>query len=231
MFFNGFVPGIWKEATILPLKNAGKPPGAISSYRPVSRTSCVVKTMERMVLNRLYYLSETRGWICNEQAGFHKLRSCDVQILRITQFISDGFQATKTQGSLKAHIDFSKSFDRVWREELLLATSSMGLLIPFTRWLRDVLSNRIARVQINGKRGDSFTTKARASTRCGAVSAAVPSMHIRPALRCAGDGEGGTLHRKRLPHQQLPQQTSHREGATACGHRRRRMEHLQENCP
>ncbi len=33
-FSKGDVPGIWKEATILPLKKAGKPPGAISSYRP-----------------------------------------------------------------------------------------------------------------------------------------------------------------------------------------------------
>ncbi len=38
------VPGIWKEATIFSLKKAGKPPGGISSYRPTSLTSCVVKT-------------------------------------------------------------------------------------------------------------------------------------------------------------------------------------------
>ncbi len=31
-FAKGVVPGIWKEATILPLKKAGKPSGAISSY-------------------------------------------------------------------------------------------------------------------------------------------------------------------------------------------------------
>ncbi len=53
-FSRGVVPGIWKEATILPLKKAGKPSGAISSYRPVSLTSCVVKTMESMVHSRLY---------------------------------------------------------------------------------------------------------------------------------------------------------------------------------
>ncbi len=69
-FSKSVVPGIWKEATILPLKKAGKPPGASSSYRPVSLTSCVVKTMERMVHNRLYNLVETRGWLCSEQAGF-----------------------------------------------------------------------------------------------------------------------------------------------------------------
>ncbi len=44
-FSKGVVPGIWKEATILPLKKAGKPSGAISSFRPVSLTSCVIKTM------------------------------------------------------------------------------------------------------------------------------------------------------------------------------------------
>ncbi len=94
-FSKGVVPGIWKEATILPLKKAGKPPGAISPYRPVSLTSCVVKTMARVVHNRLYNLAETRGWLCSEQAGFRKLRSCEDQILRITQTISDGFQAAK----------------------------------------------------------------------------------------------------------------------------------------
>ncbi len=62
-FFKGVVPGIWKEVTILPLKKVGKPPGTISSYRPVSLTSCVVKTMERMVHNRLYNLDQTGGWL------------------------------------------------------------------------------------------------------------------------------------------------------------------------
>ncbi len=109
-FSKGVVPGIWKEATILPLKKAGKPPGAISSYRPVSLISCIVKTMEWMVHNRLYNLAETRRWLCSEQAGFRKLRSCEDQILRITQTISDGFQAAKPQRSLMALLDFSIVF-------------------------------------------------------------------------------------------------------------------------
>ncbi len=57
-FSKGVMPGIWKEVTILPLKKAGKPPGAISSYLPVRLTSCVIKTMERMVNNHLCNLAE-----------------------------------------------------------------------------------------------------------------------------------------------------------------------------
>ncbi len=129
-FYKGVVPGIWKEATILPLKKAGKPPGAISSYRPASLTSCVVKIMERMVHNRLYNLAERRGWLCSEQAGFRKLRSCEDQILR------DGFQAAKPQHSLMALLDFSKAFDRVWREELPAHPEHLdrgGCQMPTTR--------------------------------------------------------------------------------------------------
>ncbi len=37
----------------------------------------------------------------------------------------------------------------------MLAALSKGLPIPFARWLRDFLSNRTARVQINGERGYS----------------------------------------------------------------------------
>ncbi len=122
--------GIWKEATTFPLKQAGKPLGATSSYRSVSLTSCGVKTMERIVHNRLYNIAERRGWLSSEQAGFRKLRSCEDQILRITPTISDGVQVAKPQRSLMTLLDFSKAIDRVWREELLLAASSKGRPLP-----------------------------------------------------------------------------------------------------
>ncbi len=91
-FSKGVLPGNLQEATILPLKKAGKPSGAIYTFRNVSLTSCVVKIMKRMVHNHLYNPAETRGWLCSERAGFRNLRSCEDQILRITQAISDGRQ-------------------------------------------------------------------------------------------------------------------------------------------
>ncbi len=75
-FFSGKSPQIWKITIILPLKKAGKPSGCISSYKPVRLTSCVAKTLERILLNRLYYLADTRDWLCTEKAGFRNNRSC-----------------------------------------------------------------------------------------------------------------------------------------------------------
>ncbi len=57
--------------------------------------TCVVKTLERILHNRLYYLAETLDWLCTYQASFRKNRSCEDQVLRLMQSISDGYQATK----------------------------------------------------------------------------------------------------------------------------------------
>ncbi len=75
-FSKGVLLGVRKEATIFPLKKPGKPPVSISSYRPVRLASCDVKTIERMVHSHLYNLGETKRWLCSEQAGFRKRRSC-----------------------------------------------------------------------------------------------------------------------------------------------------------
>ncbi len=120
-------------AIILPLKKAVKPPGCISSYRPVSLTSCVAKVLERIRHNRLYYLMETRNWLCTEQAGFCKNRSCEDQILRLTQSISDGYQAIKPKKIALALLDYSKVFDRVWREDLLIRAIDKGLPISYAQ--------------------------------------------------------------------------------------------------
>ena len=55
----GRVPQIWKEAIMIPIHKKGKDRRKSSSYRPISLTSCVVKTMERIINGRLMYYLET----------------------------------------------------------------------------------------------------------------------------------------------------------------------------
>ncbi len=102
--------------------------------------------MERVIHNRLYYLAETRGWLCPEQAGFKTSRSCEDQIPRVTQTISDGYQATMPRRTILTPQDFPNALDCVWKEDLLLRAIDKGLPLTFAKWLRDVLSNRQARV-------------------------------------------------------------------------------------
>ena len=69
-------PRIWRVATIIPLLKAGKSPSEVASFRPISLTSCVVKLLERIIADRLYYIAETNNMFSRFQAGFRKGRSC-----------------------------------------------------------------------------------------------------------------------------------------------------------
>ena len=137
-------------AIIIPLLKAKKPASDLASYRPISLTSCIVKVLERMVANRLYHLAETNGWISAAQAGFRKGRSCEDQITRVIQRISDGFNQKPFHRSVMVLLDFSKAYDTVWRERLLLTMVDKGVPMPFVRWLSSFLQNRQARVRFNG---------------------------------------------------------------------------------
>ena len=74
-----------------------------------------------MIATRLYHLAETTGMFSPLQAGFRKGRGCDDQIAKIIQAIEKGFQAKRMERSVLVLLDFSKAYDTVWRERLLLS--------------------------------------------------------------------------------------------------------------
>jgi hypothetical protein len=48
-------PKSWTEATVIPILKPGKDPNQTNSYRPISLTSFVCKTMKKMVNYRLVH--------------------------------------------------------------------------------------------------------------------------------------------------------------------------------
>ena len=149
-FQTGVVPKIWRHAIIIPILKNGKSASKMESYRPISLTSVVVKTLERLIMNRLYYEAETKEWISNKQAGFRAQRSCEDQVLRMVQGVSDNFQEKPPKRTVMALIDYSKAYDRVWREDLLLDLIQLGCPMQMVRWFRRFLSDRTGQVRYNG---------------------------------------------------------------------------------
>ncbi|KAG0432207.1 hypothetical protein HPB47_021087 [Ixodes persulcatus] len=68
------LPDSWKEAITVPLLKQNKPAREITSYRPISLTSCFGKLMERMVLRRLVYRLEATRALPDCFAGFRHHR-------------------------------------------------------------------------------------------------------------------------------------------------------------
>ena len=66
----GIFPSSWREATIVAIPRPGKDSSDPYNYRPIALTSCLCKTMERMVNNRLMWVLESKGLLASEQCGF-----------------------------------------------------------------------------------------------------------------------------------------------------------------
>ncbi|GBM72371.1 hypothetical protein AVEN_178048-1 [Araneus ventricosus] len=68
-------PSQWHEATVIPILQPGKDPSNPLHYRPIALTSCLCKTLERMVSARLVFELEKQGCISPLQSGLRRGRS------------------------------------------------------------------------------------------------------------------------------------------------------------
>ena len=106
-------------------------------------TSCVVRLLERILADLLYYIDETSNMFSRFQAGFRKARSCEDQITRIVREIEDGFQQLPMKHSVLALLDFSKAYDTVSREKLLLHVLNTGIPSTFIHCIRSFLNTAV----------------------------------------------------------------------------------------
>ena len=71
----GKFPDDWQYATIIPIPKPGKDPAEPNNYRPIPLTSCLCKTLERMINKRLTWFLESDNHISRFQSGFRSDRS------------------------------------------------------------------------------------------------------------------------------------------------------------
>ena len=108
---SGKIPEIFKTAHITPLLKPGCLKCKATSYRPVSLTSHIVKTYERVVKKYLQNYLEFYMKISPGQHGFRQKRSCLSQLLEHHEYILKGLEEGLNVETI--YLDFSKAFDKV----------------------------------------------------------------------------------------------------------------------
>ncbi|GBN43235.1 putative RNA-directed DNA polymerase from transposon X-element [Araneus ventricosus] len=103
-------PSQWREALVIPILKPGKDATDPMNYRPIALTSCLSKTLERMINDRLVYELETQNLIPMHQSGFRKGRSTLDNAIYLETQIRNAFVR-------KAHLvsiffDIEKAYDR-----------------------------------------------------------------------------------------------------------------------
>ena len=81
----------WRLATIIPIPKPGKAHAEPTNYRPIALTSCLCKTLERMINKRLVWYLESNNLITKLQSGFRAERSTNDNLVRLETFIRDAF--------------------------------------------------------------------------------------------------------------------------------------------
>ena len=92
---SGCFPPSWREAVVIPIPKPSKDHLDPGNFRPVALTSCLCKTMERMINVRLMSL-ESQGLLSEKQCGFRKNHSTLDHLVCFETFIRNAFVKKRT---------------------------------------------------------------------------------------------------------------------------------------
>ena len=151
------IPQKWRTANIKPLLKEGKDPKDPGSWRPISLTACLGKIMEKIIADRLTSYMESNKLLNENQAGFSKERCTTDQVLKLVQMASDKMHENKDgTTTMVTFFDFSRAYDKVWREGLLSKMIKLGIPYRFIKYARMFMSGRRRTMEINGTKNKTF---------------------------------------------------------------------------
>ena len=90
IWLSGDFPSDWRKAIVIPIPKPGKDPTNLTNYRPIALTSCICKTMERMIHRRLVLYLESYNLLTNVQCGFRSRCSTTDHLVRFVMFCTKG---------------------------------------------------------------------------------------------------------------------------------------------
>ncbi|GBP83460.1 Probable RNA-directed DNA polymerase from transposon BS [Eumeta japonica] len=111
-----------------------------ASYRPISLLSGLGKLFEKILKTRLSDHLLGKGLIIDEQFGFRPAHSCPQQVLRLVEYVSEGFETERS--TVAVFFDVAKAFDRVWHAGLIYKLYSLQVPDRLIITIQNYLANR-----------------------------------------------------------------------------------------
>ncbi|CAI2738296.1 unnamed protein product [Dicrocoelium dendriticum] len=142
----GRLPVAWKLGTVKPIYKGGDRQDP-ANYRPICLTSVLCKLVERILKRALQLHFENLNIISCAQHGFRRARSCTSNLLVARENWARSLDAGKRLDMV--FVDFSKAFDKVPHERLLLKLRGTGVSGNVLSWIADFLNGRTMRVKVN----------------------------------------------------------------------------------
>ena len=146
----GEIPNIFRTAFVTPIHKPSTSRCKAENYRPVSLTSHLIKTFERVLKKSLQNYNEVTLALEDGQHGFRARRSCLSQMLEHNDTVLRGLEEGHNVDTI--YFDFAKAFDKVDLGILAHKMKRMGVFGPLAVWLFNFLSSRSQVIIANGAR-------------------------------------------------------------------------------
>ena len=127
------IPCVWKEGLITPVFKTGDK-SITSNYRPISLTSICCKLQEHIIHSNIMAHLDKHKILSDDQHGFRKRRSCETQLIIPLNDLAKGLNSKQQSNAVL--LDFSKAFDRVPHQRLLLKLHFYGIRGEVLQWIR-----------------------------------------------------------------------------------------------
>ena len=121
-----------------------------SNYRPISLTLIVCKILEHVIHSSVIFHFEKNSILTDCQHGFRKRRPCETQLILTIDDLARGLNDKQQIDAIL--LDFSKAFDCVPHQRLLLKLKHYGVCGNILSWIEDFLSARTQEVIIEGSK-------------------------------------------------------------------------------
>ena len=148
----GKLPSLWKRAIITPIYKKGLR-CKTSNYRPISLTSVICRTMERVLHEHILLFLLQNNLISDAQYGFIPGRSTLTQQLNLLNELTTNYEDKAIYDIV--YLDFAKAFDSVSHSKLLYLLNHLKLDLVTLDWITDYLSNRYQQTVVQNHLSES----------------------------------------------------------------------------
>ena len=150
IWISGDFPSDWRKAIIIPIPKPGKDPTNPTNYRPIALTSCICKTMERMINRRLVWYLESNKLLTNVQCGFRSRRSTVDHLVRFETFCREAFIHNQHLVSVFFYLEKA-----TWKYGIMKDLHGFGLRGRLPNFISTFLQDRSFKVRVGSTFSDS----------------------------------------------------------------------------
>ena len=141
------MPTALKDTRITPIFKKGCKTEP-SNYRPVSLTSIVCKTLEKLVRKSIIEQLNGNNLLSDRQYGFRSKRSCALQLLNVMERWTEYVEQRQSWDTV--YLDLAKAFDKVSHQRSLRKIASYGKKGDILAWITSFLADRRQCISVKG---------------------------------------------------------------------------------